>query len=284
MKPFLGIDLTLNKNNQLPNGREFLSAVPSPALEQALRKSAGKAEATTEKAKLPKSLRMVQFFCGVLSLLLLSGMLKADVTFAQGYQNAPWLYWTAGFSAAIWATLKVMGIKKSKSVLGTEENSQVFASFESIADSIYTELGVPADARDVDILFFFYRIKDGELRLVERAIATQYFNPIFRASADDENLYLTSLDGKYAFPLADITGIRTVKKHIRIAAWNKEEKYDRGIYKPFKITADNYGCIHCKSYHILEINRDGETWGIYIPCYELPVFEELTGLKATEEI
>ena len=30
----------------------------------------------------------------------------------------------------------------------------------------------------------------------------------------------------------------------------------------------------------LELEHEGETWGIYFPCYELPVFEELTGLKA----
>ena len=33
-------------------------------------------------------------------------------------------------------------------------------------------------------------------------------------------------------------------------------------------------------YYILEVVHNTETYGIYIPCYELPVFEELTGLRA----
>ena len=103
MKPFLGIDLTLNKKNDQPNGSEFLKAVPSPALAQALQQSAGTAEATVEQAKLPKPLRIAQFCCGAIALLFLTSILKADVTLSQGYQNASGIYWTAGICAAVWA-------------------------------------------------------------------------------------------------------------------------------------------------------------------------------------
>ena len=108
----------------------------------------------------------------------------------------------------------------------------------------------------------------------------QFSNLIFKAYRDNENLYLTNCNGKYAFPLSSLSSIRTVKKHTVIKEWHKEEPYDKGIYKPYHMSIDKFGCLNCNSYYILEAVHNTETYGIYIPCYELPVFEELTGLRA----
>lgn len=277
MKPFLGIDLTTDKKNEQFNGNEFLVQTPSAALSQSLEVSSEKAEKTVEKAKLPLLFRIVQYICGFGALIIVSGILKADVSLAEGYQNAPGLYWAAGICAVVWLILWTWSKQKSKMVLETDESTQTFSHLDGVANAVYKELSVPDDAKEVDVLFFYYKVKDGSLKVCEKGMqVTQYFNPIFKIFSDAENLYLANLEGKYAFPLSSILSIRTVKKHIRIAGWNKEEKFNKGIYKQYKLTSDNYGCIHCKYYHILELNHNGETWGIYIPCYELPIFEEYT--------
>jgi len=148
---------------------------------------------------------------------------------------------------------------------------------DGVAHAVYSELAVPDDAKDIDILSFFYKIKDGEIKVQEKGMQVfQYFNPEFKIFSDENNLYLANLEGKYAFPLSSIVKIHSVKKHIRIAGWNKDEKYNKGIYEQFKLTTDNYGCIHCKQYYILEINHQGESCGIYFPGYELPTLEECT--------
>ena len=162
-------------------------------------------------------------------------------------------------------------------VLSADENAQVFSHWENTTDAVFAELSVPTDAKEVDVLSFFYKMNDGNIKVCEKGMqVTQYFNPIFKIFSDSEYLYLANLEGKYAFPLSSVMGIRTVKKHIRIAGWNKDIPYNKGIYKQYKLTIDNYGCIHCKSYHILELNHNGEIWGIYFPSYELPVIEEIT--------
>lgn len=275
MLPFLGIDLTANKKNEEMNGSEFLVQKPSVALEKTLEASTDNVEQTIQKSKLPLPFRVVQYICSFATLILVGGLLKADVSFAEGYQNAPGLYWAAGICAIIWFILWIWSKNKSKTVLETHESEQRFSHLEHTANAIYTELSVPADAKDVDILFFYYKVKDGEIKVHEKPMQlTQYFNPEFKLFTDEENLYLANLEGKYAFPLSSIVKLHTVKKHIRIAGWNKDRKHDTGIYKQYKLTVDNYGCIHCKQYHILEINRQGESYGIYFPSYELPVFEE----------
>lgn len=283
MKPFLGIDLTADKKNDQPNGAVFLAAQPSSALTQALEHSSKNAEATIKQSRLPLPLRIVQWICGALGGLIAIGILRAlgNVTIVEAYHNASWLFWIGGGCLVIWMILKLLSIGKEKAVLGTEESTHTLSRLENTCDAIYSELSVPANAREVDILSFYYKMKGEEIKVCEKGMQTAaYLNPVYRVFADSENLYIANLEGKYSFPLTRIKGIRTVKKHIRIAGWNKDDSFNKGFFKQFKLTTDNYGCIHCKYYHILEIDQNGESWGIYFPCYELPVFEILTGRKA----
>lgn len=283
MKPFLGIDLTTDKKNEQANGREFLAAEPSPALAQALERSSGKALETLEEAKLPGVLRVIQWVCGAAALLVGLGIIRAlpKVSIQQAYQNAPVLFWIVGICLPVWLVLKLLSVRREKTVLGQDESAAALSNLEGVQRAVYQELAVPADAREVDLLSFYYKEKNGDIRPTEKGMQmATYLNPVFRVFADEKNLYIANLEGKYAFELSEIVGIRTVRKHIRICGWNKEEACNKGIYKPYKLTRDNYGCIHCKQYHILEVRRDGETWGIWIPDYELPVFEQLTRHRA----
>lgn len=285
MKPFLGIDLTKDKKNEQRNGAAFLIAEPSPALTRALETSMERASGTIEQSKLPLPLRIVQWICGVVGALIVLGIFKSlgneGVSLAKAYQNASWLFWVAGICLPVWLILKILSMKKEKTVLERDENTHVFSNLDGVCRAIYADLLVPGDAKDVDLLSFYYKTKGSEIKVCEKAMQiTPYSNPIFKVFADSENLYIAHLDGKYAFPLSSLRSIRTVKKHIRIPDWNKEEAYNKGIYKQYKLTKDDYNCIHCKRYHILEIDHNGELWGIYFPCYELPVFEAITGLTA----
>ncbi|MBP3434766.1 MAG: hypothetical protein J6K62_00335 [Clostridia bacterium] len=274
MKPFLGIDLTLNKENKQFNGNEFLVRKPSSALSKSLEVSTDKAEKIIDKSKLPLPLRIVQFICGIAALFIASGILEADVSLVEGYHNAPGLFWATDICAVIWLILWLCSKKKAKAILDTDESSQTFSHLDSVTNTIYAELTVPDQTKSIDILSFFYKIKKGKIKVQEKGTQLfQYFNPEFKIFTDEENLYLANLEGKYAFPLSAIVKIHTVKKHIRIAGWNKAEKFNQGMYKQYKLTTDNFGCIHCKQYHILEINHQGESYGIYFPSYELPTLE-----------
>lgn len=284
MKPFLGIDLTRNRKNEQLNGSEFVVQKPSVVLSDSLEKLSDQAEKTVKRSELPLALRIVQFVCGLAALVIVCGIGKADVSFQEGYRNAPWLFWAAGVCGATWLVLWLLGKRKAKAVLETDESTQTFSHLDGIADTIYMELGVPADAECVDVLSFFYKTKDGAIRVQEKSFQlAQYFNPEFKIFSDSENLYLANLEGKYAFPLFTLSSIRTVKKNIRIMGWNKETDLRKEKYKQYRLRADNYGCVHCKYYHILEGTHRGAIFGIYIPCYDLPAFEKYSGLLARSE-
>ncbi len=281
MKPFLGVDLTDNKKNEQYHGYEFLVQAVPDALSRSLDASTERAEENLERSKIPLFFRILQYICALAALILAGGILDADVSIAEGYRNAPWLFWATGICAVVWLVLWLWGCKKSNTVLGDDESAQSASHLESTSRAIYSELEVPADAPDVDVLMFFYKRKNGDIKVVEKGLQIcSYLNPEFKIFADGEYLYLANLEGKFAFPLSAITAIRTVKKHIRIMQWNKEVQCNKDIYKPYRLTTDNMDCVHCKCYHIVEIQYNGETYGIYIPSYELPVFERLTGIKA----
>ena len=275
MKPFLGIDLTKNKKNEEINGKEFMVQTASVVLANELENSSQKATEALKKSSLPPFLRIIECIMGFSALVIAVGILKADVSLSEGYHTAPYIFWCGIGCAIIWFILWLYGNKRSRSALESDENIQTFSHLESISDAIFKDLAVPDDAKTVDVLTFFYKVKDGKIKVLEKGFQiAQYFNPEFKIFSDEENLYLADVDGKYSFPLSSVVKIHTVKKRIRIAGWNKEEKHNKGIYKQYKLAIDNYGCVCCKEYHIVEINYRGNSYGIYIPCYELPIFEE----------
>ena len=288
MKPFLGIDLTTNKKNELMNGEEFLVAKPALSLTQSLESSMEILEEATEKSKLPLPIRIWHWICGAVGLLVAGGILKAlcgedSVTLAEAYQNASWLFWFGGACLAVWGLLKLISIRKEMSVMESEESSHALSNLDMTHNTILADLNVPHDSKEIDILFFFYKVKGDGIKVCEKGLqVAPYINTIFHVFADSENLYLANLEGKYAIPLSALKGIKSVKKTIRIIKWNKDEEFNKGIYKQYKLSKDNYGCIICKGYHILEFEHNNDLWGIYIPCYELPAIEEITGLKADE--
>ena len=284
MKPFAAIDLTANKKNDTVNGMEFCDRKPSEALVRSLENASAQADDTMNRAKLPFPLRITQTVCFYLWLIAAIGLLKGIAgveTLEVAYNNAAWVFWICGISFVIWLVLKLLAVQHEKTVLGAEDSEQVLSRLEGVSGAILSELSVPSNARETDVLTFYYKDKNGKLKHVMKGTsAFNYLNLVYHAYADEENFYLSNLDGRYAFPKASLKAIRTVKQNTILASWNKEAPLDEGFYKQFKLQTNQYGCVITRKYHILVLEKDGQIWGIYFPCYELPTFEILTGLKA----
>ena len=278
MKPFLGINLSSDEGNELLNGNEFLVAKPSAILTDALDSVSGKTQKIVKKSQLPLPLRIIMYACELIALIIIGGLLRADVSPAESYHNAPWLYWLCAVCVIIGILLFILGKRKERQVLEDTETKRTLSDSDAIEKEILAELSVPDNAREVDVLSFCYKEENETIKMAQKGVPLT--NMSFHIFTDSENLYLADLDGKYAFPLSSIQVIQTIRKHVTVMDWNKDEPFNKGIYKQYKLTSDKIGSIHCKSYHIMELSYRGETYGIYIPSYELPIFEELTGLKA----
>lgn len=281
MKPFLGIDITKDKNNAELNGQEFVtkkvSAIHADMRDQAVEDI----EKQEDSAKLPKVFRTLNMCCMFVGLVSLSGIIRAlggekNITIAQAYQNAPAIFWICGICLAAWGILTVWGRKKQNSVAESSETKQAASRADYFINTSYTELGVPEHAENFDVLLFRYAEKKGQI--VPRSLGPVTFiacdSKIF---TENGNLCLADADQRYEFPMSGLRRIVTVKKDAAVPAWNKEIPTNKAPYKQYKLRIDSYGFIHFKPYYILELEHNGETWGIYFPSYELPTIEKLTG-------
>lgn len=285
MKPFLGVDITEDKDNESFNGEEFNIQKPSDAYRESFEKAAENQLELDKKAKLPLPLRIIQGVTGFAGLIILAGIFKSDLELTEAYNNAPVFFWICGASLAVWFVLYMLSKKKAKATYSSEEGNLTSSRLDKAMETIFAELGVPETAVQTDILSFTYKLKDGEIEPKAPPLGTTPFNNlIYRAYIQNDCLCLTNLDGRNEIPLEEIKEIRTVKKKIMLPEWNKETPYNKGEYKQYKLAADKGGLIHVKPYHILVFEHNGTEWGIYFPCYELPTFEKITGVKAIADI
>lgn len=285
MKPVFGVDITVNKKNEESNCKAFVTNTVSEPEAKSLETRQERLDETLQQSKLPLWMRIVEYVCGFFAAIVLVGILKAlgEVSLEQGFQNAPGLFIVGGVCALIWGVLFLLAKKKEKGVMTVRNADRQMDELARNIQSVYRDLGVPEDAVSVDVLAFRYKNKNGEP--VPTTVGLQlaaYINLDLKLYAEADTLFIADLEHVYSFPLSEIKAIKTVNKRIPMSSWNKEIGPDKGIYKPYKLTVNNMGNIFCKPYHILELVHEGETYGIYFPCYELAHFEALTGLKATE--
>ncbi len=285
MKPFLGIDITVNPDNKTQNGRDFLAKEPSPYLSQKFKDASDRMVAAVKKSKLPDFLEFIKYLCGAVGIVILSGVVLSIFygTLKEGLKNAPAVYWVGGICLFIAGMLYLAGITKSHIVLKRESSQDALADTQNTYEEIMAELSVPADAPMVDVIFCRYKTVYGKPQVSQLPMQmTSFVNCAYRIFTDNENLYLANAGGKYAFPVNSLQTIRTIFEDASIPDWHKDSSFDSEEYKGYSITKDSYGIFHTTPYYILMLEKDGEIWGIYFPNYELPTFEKLTGLKAWE--
>lgn len=287
MKPFIGIDITENKNNSETNGKEFVVQETSKALYEAYDKATDEIGDYHKKATMPLWFRIIHRIIGFGALCVTSGLAKIVLdndngieTLIKVVKEMPWLILIGVVCWVVFGLMTYIGRKKIKEIAESDEFNHTQSKAESISNSIYAELGVPPQAPFVDVLSFQYKIKDGKLKPKgESGKIVPFVNIAFKIHSDGQKLYLTEMESKYAFELSELKGIKIIKERGVVQSWNKDEEFNKGEYKQYKITKNDYG-YYFKHYCILELEHNGEAWEIYFPNYELPIFEQLTGLKA----
>jgi len=191
-------------------------------------------------------------------------------------EHHPWIFWLGGGAIAVWLMLNVI-----EGILESRAAKKADAEESSAEQDEPSATWIPEDAKNVDILVFHYTVEDGKTTPVDREDAiSRYINYGVSAYSDSENLYISTLDEEYAIRLDSLKAIRTENEKIAIPDWNKDVPPTQGEYKPYKLSVDNLDRITLPHYHVIEFTNANEQWGLYFPCYELPAFEALTGLKA----
>ena len=286
MKPFYGIDRTTLKKNTFHEGDCFIAATVSDMTRQSYVRALQNAAKELEATKLNPILRGLKTVCSWITLIVFIGTIRAlrNVTIAEAFENAPFIFWLMGGCGAVWLVLTYLTNRKAKTVMAAEDFSQSTRRLEGEIDRVFRELQVPDDAKEVDVVQLTYRWKNGTVKIsTTGSETTPYTNVSLRVFRREDVLCLADLENRYELPISAMRRLKMVKKPLVIQGWNKEERLNDPFYKPYKLTMDNYERVHTKSYGLLELNHDGVDWALWLPPYELNYISALTGLPITEE-
>lgn len=284
MKPFYGIDRTTLKKSTYHEGECFIAATVSDLSRDSYERTLKSAAASMESAKLPGFLRGIRTACSWIFALILIGILKADASLAEGYANAPFLYWIMGGCGLVWAVLSLLGRRKSGRVTGTEEFTQSMRRLDSEIERLQRELQVPAGAKTVDVVQLTHRWKNGKLKIHTQGMeTTPYTNIPMQVFRREDMLCLVDLENRYELPISAMRCLKKVKKPLVCQDWNKHEPINSEFYKPYKLSLDNYNRVRTRAYGLLELHHQGTDWAVWLPPYELNYISALTGLPITEE-
>jgi hypothetical protein len=286
MKPFYGIDRTTLKKNTFHEGDCFIAATVSDMTRQSYVRALQSAAKKLEATKLNPILRGLKTVCSWITLIVFIGTIRAlgNVTIAEAFENAPFIFWLMGGCGVVWLVLTILTNRKAKTVMAAEDFNMSTRRLESEIDRVFRELQVPDDAKEVDVVQLTYRWKNGTVKIsTTGSETTPYTNVSLRVFRREDVLCLADLENRYELPISAMRRLKMVKKPLVIQGWNKEERLNDPFYKPYKLTMDNYERVHTKSYGLLELNHDGVDWALWLPPYELNYISALTGLPITEE-
>ena len=286
MKPFYGIDRTTLKKNTFHEGDCFIAATVSDMTRQSYERALQSAAKELEATKLNPLLRGLKTVCSWITLFGFLSTIRAlrNVTIAEAFENAPFIFWLMGGCGVVWLVLTYLTNRKAKNVMAGEGFGQSTRRLEGEIDRVFRELQVPEDAKQVDVVQLTYRWKNGTVKIsTTGSETTPYTNVSLRVFRREDVLCLADLENRYELPISAMRRLKLVKKPLVIQGWNKEEKLNDPFYKPYKLTMDNYERVHTRSYGLLELNHDGVDWALWLPPYELNYISALTGLPITEE-
>lgn len=286
MKPFYGIDRTTLKKNTFHEGDCFIAATVSDMTRQSYERALQSAAKELESTKLNPLLRGLKTVCSWITLIVFLSTIRAlrNVTIAEAFENAPFIFWLMGGCGIVWLVLTILTNRKAKTVMAGEDFNMSTRRLEGEIDRVFRELQVPEDAKQVDVVQLTYRWKNGTVKIsTTGSETTPYTNVSLRVFRREDVLCLADLENRYELPISAMRRLKMVKKPLVIQGWNKEEKLNDPFYKPYKLTMDNYERVHTKSYGLLELSHDGVDWALWLPPYELNYISALTGLPITEE-
>ena len=133
----------------------------------------------------------------------------------------------------------------------------------------------------MDVLVFNYKTKDGEIIPVSPMMMPSIFmNFECKAYTDGDNICLADSDSVYSFAKSEIKTLRKVDSKATVYSWNKQESPTDPKYASYGLILNKLGMATTTCYYILEVERDGKTFGLYVPGYEADILREVFGFES----
>lgn len=243
MKNVFNVDITNNPDNERIDGVQFITQTLDPVLLQQVDRIADQAQEQEDKAELPLVLRVLRGLAAICALICVGGLVKAlgKVTFLEGFHNAPGVYIIGGIALIVWAVLAVWSRARARKVSSSPEQAALERDAEQIVQAALTDLGVPEDAKRIDVLYRVYHVKNGK----EKS-DLDYINDEKWVYRSPDALCIADVRTVVSIPISSVIGTEVRKKRVRMMQWNKEQAPNSAEYKPYRVT-ENDGVYYIRS-------------------------------------
>lgn len=283
-KILFSVNMTDNENIVQREELYFVSNKIDVSQEYKLQQTLNMKAKQELKASIPIVLTVIQaiaFIVWVSILAILSKSLTDGTTFVQVYKNAPVIICMLPIAFVIWLFIFIYDRLIKKKVEESPEFEQSVQQVESVKKSCLSQLGVPEDAVQIDVIIFYYEVIDGKITR-DKTISIDFINQEKYMYIKDNELFIADLKRVVKIPLNQSTSLKKVNKKIA-PMWNKKEEPTKGEYKKYKIRYDN-GMLIIKPYYIAHIDVGVDVYDLYIPAYDISKFINLTGLTIDNEV
>lgn len=168
----------------------------------------------------------------------------------------------AGFGLLEWYSRR-----RTKQIEESDEYQMNEQQVAAAADTSRALLGVPADAADIEVLGYDYKIKKDKEKRTDSD--WDYDTCCFYAFVQEGELLLADSVDKFAIPLAAVTAVRLRQKKAKVWLWMKDDSPKSDTYKPYQVKYDEDSDVYTlPAVYVLEIAHGGETYELLLPAYE----------------
>ena len=233
-----------------------------------------------KKLKLPLPLSILKSLAFFVGIVIIVGILRADVSISEAYSNAPGLFYAMGASWLVFGILQVAEILKRNKHVASDEFEEFLQDSEAAANKFKDILGIPDKAPLVDVFGYPYKIKNGKEK--NASSVSKYVNIEMFLYHDAENIYLADHTTVFAFSKKEFVKIEKITEKITSTGWTKEEPCTSKKYKQYKISENQYETQFYKYHYSLQLSHLGNVFEILVPPYEIAAFSSVLNLNYDE--
>ena len=238
---------------------------------------------TAAKASLPAWLTLLKAICYLGFFIVIAAVVRNidELSLTDMLKNSPVIFIICGVCIVLWAALHIAEKARYKKVESTGEIDKTTEKMEQLDRRSEELLGIPHDRKAVDVLSFRYIEKNGKIKIKEE-LFSKYSNNEMKLFRDNDDLCLADLECVYSFPISGFKKYVLKKKKADMDEWNKDVPFNKGQYKQYKMTANDYDTIFCKYYALQFADVFGE-YEIFFPEYELEAFKSIVDVPVEKE-
>ena len=247
-------------------------------------------ENTTElsnRQELPVWLAIVKWISAIaaviglyMALVSVLHLNEKTLPLSELYHNMPWLFNAAAVGAVLFIALFIVERIKKKQVKDSGELEKAIEEALTVTGLIDEKFGIPEDSPDIDVIAFDY--KETENGIESNSLSSLEDLYAWRDGDDLKLALISEEDGAalYTLPIADMKGLAIERMGFNVTNWSKTWQPDPKQHERFGVKTGQFGFAGLSYCCALDIEKDGETYRLLFPAYELEQVAELTGLTA----